>query len=141
MRCARAIRRGCRGGVLLAVLAATTGCGAAAGEREEAASAAATGFTGALQRADGRRACALLAPRTLDELEKSEQTSCDRAVIQERLPAGDTVRGVDVYGGQARVVLTDDTLFLAHFPTGWKVTAAGCTPRPQQPYDCAVQGG
>ncbi|WP_244190334.1 hypothetical protein [Streptomyces caeruleatus] len=123
------------------MLAVTTGCGAAAGERGDAASAAATGFTAALQRADGRQACALLAPSTLDELEKSEQTSCDRAVIQEQLPAGDTVRTVDVYGDQARVVLTDDTLFLAHVPTGWKVTAAGCTPRPRQPYDCTVKGG
>lgn len=139
MRCASAIRRACRG-VVPAVLAVTAGCGAA-GSREDAASAAATGFTAALQRSDGRQACALLAPRTLDELEQSEQTSCDRAVIQERLPAGDRVRDVDVYGDQARVVLTDDTLFLAHFPTGWKVTAAGCAPRPEQPYDCTVKGG
>lgn len=134
------ISSGCRG-LLVAALAMTTGCGAAAGERGDAASAAATRFTGALQRADGTQACALLAPRTLDELEKSEQTPCDQAVVEERLPAGHTVRKVDVYGDQARVVLTDDTLFLAHFPSGWKVTAAGCTPRPEQPYDCTVKGG
>ncbi|MFE6617769.1 hypothetical protein [Streptomyces sp. NPDC057740] len=77
------------------MLAVTTGCGAAAGERGDAASAAATGFTAALRQADGRQACALLAPSTLDELEKSEQTSCDRAVIQERPPAGDTVPSRD----------------------------------------------
>lgn len=134
------ISRGCRG-LLVAALAVTTGCGATAGERGAAASGAATGFTGALRQADGRQACALLAPRTLDELEKSEQTSCDQAVIEEQLPTGDTVRRVDVYGDQARVVLTDDTLFLSHFPSGWKVAAAGCTPRPEQPYDCTVKGG
>ncbi len=94
-----------------------------------------------MQRADGRQACALLAPRTLDELEKSERTSCAQAVIEEQLPTGDAVRRVDVYGDQARVVLTVDTLFLAHFPSGWKVTAAGCAPRPEQPYDCTIKGG
>ncbi|KMS77301.1 lipoprotein [Streptomyces viridochromogenes] len=134
------ISRGCRG-LLVTALAVTTGCGAAAGERGDAAAAAATGFTYALQRADGRQACALLAPRTLDELEKPEQTPCAQAVTEERLPAGGAVRRVDVYGGQARVVLTGDTLFLAHFPSGWKVTAAGCTPRPEQPYDCTIKGG
>jgi hypothetical protein len=134
------ISRGCRG-VLVAALTVATGCGATAGERGDAATAAATGFTGALRQADGSQACALLAPRTLAELEKSERMSCDRAVIEERLSAGDTVQRVDVYGDQARVVLTGDTLFLAHFPSGWKVTAAGCTPRPEQPYDCTVKGG
>lgn len=133
------ISRWCRG-VLVAALAVTTGCGAP-GDRTEGASAAATGFTDALRQGDGRQACALLAPNTFEELEKSEQTSCDRAVIQEQLPAGNRVRKVDVYGDRARVVLTDDTLFLSHFPSGWKVIAAGCTPRPERPYDCLVKGG
>ncbi|MFI7407236.1 hypothetical protein ACIBU0_00945 [Streptomyces sp. NPDC049627] len=133
------ISRWCRA-TLVAALAVTTGCGAP-DERTEGASAAATGFTEALQQGNGRQACALLAPNTLEELEKSEQTACDQAVTQEELPAADSVRNVDVYGDQARVVLTGDTLFLAHFPTGWKVTAAGCTPRPEQPYDCRVKGG
>lgn len=126
--------------MLVAALAMTTGCGAP-GERTQGASAAATGFTDALRQGNGPRACALLAPNTFEELEQSEQTSCARAVIRERLPAGDTVRKVDVYGDQARVVVTDDTLFLSRFPSGWKVTAAGCTPRPEQPYDCRVKGG
>ena len=34
-----------------------------------------------------------------------------------------------------------DTVFLAHFPTGWKITAAGCRPRPQRPYQCEIKGG
>lgn len=133
------ISRRCRA-VLVAALTVITGCGAAGG-RSEGASAAAIRFTDALRQGDGRQACALLAPRTLEELEKSEQTSCDEAVTQEQVPAGDVVREVDVYGDQARVVLADDTLFLAHFSSGWKVTAAGCTPRPEQPYDCQVKGG
>ena len=57
------------------------------------------------------------------------------------MPPAHQVRRVDVHGRQARVTLTADTLFLALFSTGWKVTAAGCTPRPDQPYDCTVEGG
>ncbi|MGW1952795.1 hypothetical protein ACWCPI_08510 [Streptomyces sp. NPDC001920] len=127
-------------GVLVAALAAAAGCGAP-DERTAGASAAATGFTDAVRRSDGVRACALLAPRTREELEQSERTTCDRAVLQEQLPAGGTVRGVDVYGDRARVLLPADTLFLARFPSGWKVVAVGCTPRPERPYDCTVEGG
>jgi hypothetical protein len=122
------------------VLAVTAGCGAPSG-LSEGASAAATEFARALRQGDGEAACAVLAPRTREELEQSERTPCDRAVTQEQLPDGDTVRTVDVYGDQARVVLTGDTVFLSHFSSGWKVTAAGCRPRPEQPYDCMVEGG
>ena len=34
-----------------------------------------------------------------------------------------------------------DTVFLAVFPGGWRVVAAGCTPHGDRPYDCVVQGG
>ncbi|MET9830739.1 hypothetical protein ABZ078_15785 [Streptomyces sp. NPDC006385] len=60
-----AIRSGWRG-VLVAALALTTGCGAQ-DERSAGASAAATGFRGAVRRADGGQTCALLAPRTLTD--------------------------------------------------------------------------
>ncbi|MFE5620542.1 hypothetical protein ACFQ8S_00475 [Streptomyces virginiae] len=33
----------------------------------------------------------------------------------------------DVYGRQAMVRLSGDTLFLPQFGKGWKVVAAGCT--------------
>jgi hypothetical protein len=32
-------------------------------------------------------------------------------------------------------------VFLAAFPGGWRVVAAGCTPRGDRPYDCTLQGG
>ncbi|MEU6064946.1 hypothetical protein ABZ864_10745 [Streptomyces sp. NPDC047082] len=51
------------------------------------------------------------------------------------------MREVQVYGRRARVVLNADTLFLSVFPAGWKVTAAGCVPRSQQPYQCQIKGG
>ncbi|MEV5886330.1 hypothetical protein AB0L74_27060 [Streptomyces sp. NPDC052020] len=60
---------------------------------------------------------------------------------EQQLPQAGAVRTVDVYGGQARVVLGHDTVFLARFPAGWKVTAAGCRPRADQPYQCEIKGG
>ncbi|MDK0523889.1 hypothetical protein [Streptomyces sp. ML-6] len=56
-------------------------------------------------------------------------------------PAGGPARTVDVYGRQARVVLTSDTLFLSQFADGWKVVAAGCRPLTGRPYQCSVKGG
>ncbi|MEU2072288.1 hypothetical protein [Streptomyces anulatus] len=85
--------------------------------------------------------CASLAPDTRSELMDSEKTSCAGAVTAEELPPGGSVRTVDVYGRQARVVLASDTLFLSQFPGGWKIVAAGCTPQPGRPYQCTVKGG
>ncbi|MEV7180696.1 hypothetical protein [Kitasatospora sp. NPDC093679] len=46
-----------------------------------------------------------------------------------------------MFGQQARAVLEGDTVFLSAFPDGWKITAAGCEPRPEMPYRCDVKGG
>jgi hypothetical protein len=45
-----------------------------------------------------------------------------------------------VYGQWAQVRLSEDTVFLGAFPGGWRVVAAGCTPRDNRPYDCTLQG-
>ncbi|MGW3152172.1 MULTISPECIES: hypothetical protein [Streptomyces] len=111
------------------------------GEREAAASTAALRFEESVRRADGTRACAALAPQTRQELEQSAKAPCAEALPGEQLTYGGLVREVQVYGQQAQVVLTTDTLFLSVFPSGWKVTAAGCAPRPQQPYQCQIKGG
>jgi hypothetical protein len=117
-----------------------TACGTL-GEREAAASRAAVRFEESIQRADGTRACAALAPQTRQELQQSAKTSCRKAFFEERLSPAGTVREVQVYGRQARVVLSTDTLFLSVFPAGWKITAAGCAPRAHQPYQCQIKGG
>ncbi|MGW0765261.1 hypothetical protein [Streptomyces sp. NPDC002676] len=111
------------------------------GEREAAASRAALRFEENIQRANGTRACAALAPETRQELEQSAKAPCAQALLEEQLSYGGSVREVQVYGRQAQVVLSTDTLFLSVFPAGWKVTAAGCMPRPQQPYQCKIKGG
>ena len=49
----------------------------------------------------------------------------------------------DYYGAAFREAgpKVRDTVFLATFPGGWRVVAAGCTPRGDRPYDCTVAGG
>lgn len=124
----------------MASVVCVAGC-ATLGERETAASRAAVRFGESVRQADGARACAALAPKTRQELEQSAMSPCPEALLEEELSPAGRVRSVQVYGQRARVVLDGDTLFLASFPQGWKVTAAGCEPRPGEPYDCQVKGG
>jgi hypothetical protein len=89
---------------------------------------------------DTATACDLLAPQTRSELE-SEGGGCAEALPQRDVPeeAG-SVREVKVYGKDAVAYLERDTVFLARFDDGWRVTAAGCTPDGERPYDCDVKG-
>ena len=126
--------------VVVAASLAATGCGGPGG-REDAAAAVAVRLLDAVGQGDGAAACAVLAPETLAELEESADQPCAEAVLDEDLPAPGEVTGTDVYGQWAQVRLDDDTVFLAVFPGGWRVVAAGCQPRGDRPYDCALQGG
>lgn len=129
-----------RSTVLAAVaVVALAGCGQLSG-REDAAAASALRFEERLAASDSPGLCAALAPATREELEESAEQDCVAAVTEADLPEGGPVRRVDVYGQQARVVLDTDTLFLAAFADGWRVTAAGCEPRPRQPYSCELKG-
>jgi hypothetical protein len=123
-----------------ALLLGAAACGGA-GERSASASAAATAFEQALNEGDQAALCAALAPQTRGEVEDASKQTCVDAISSQDLPAGGRVRGVDVYGNQARAVLTSDTLFLSQFPDGWRIVAAGCRPRPGRPYQCSVKGG
>ena len=85
-------------------------------------------------------ACALLAPRTLEEVTIDE--SCTEAVSQDAPTLSDHTPRVEVYGKDAIARFDGETVFLALFDTGWKVTAAACQPRAEgRPYDCSVSGG
>jgi hypothetical protein len=124
--------------VLLVVIALSiTGCGHMGSAEDANASEVAIAFDRELSAP--AEACRLLAPGTLSELEGSFGP-CDQFLPKQHLPAGGRVVGVDVYGKDAVVQLDRDVIFLARFHDGWKVTAAGCTPMQDRPFDCTLKG-
>jgi hypothetical protein len=97
-------------------------------------------FYAAVASGDGAAACALLAPPTVEEVERSGNAPCRSAILDEDVPQTAEVVELKRYGDQAQVRLRDDTAFLAEFDNGWKVVAVACTPRGELPYDCKVKG-
>ena len=121
--------------VLLIVLSA---CGSPA---EQPAGDAASAFREAIAGGDGRAACAVLAPRTVEELEQSAGKPCAQAILEEEpsVPAGHP--RIQTFGSMAQVKYDGETLFLSRFDEGWLVTAAACTRSTGGLYDCTVKGG
>jgi hypothetical protein len=122
-------------GLLLGLL--LTGCG---NSEDFAVEAVAADLLEATSSGDGQGACALLSPHTRDELEQSSGKSCERAILEESIGRGGTVREAQVFDTMAQVRFDDETVFLSRFDSGWLVVATACTPRPQGPYDCSVSG-
>ena len=90
---------------------------------------------------DGLAACDLLADDVQEELAEAGGSSCAVAVAAAGIPDSGRVVDVHVYGTAAQVRYDDDVVFLAELDDGWRVTAAGCTPEADRPYDCTIQGG
>lgn len=87
-------------------------------------------------------ACELLAPSTAQELTEETGKACPVALKDLALPRGTTVRRSELAGEMALVEFDEQTVFLAHFPNGWRVRAAGCRRvdlDPAIPYDCQVE--
>ncbi len=131
-------RRSVASSVLLAALVVVAGC---AGPGADQAGQAASSF-GRLVGEDPAKACELLAPGTRDQVEKAADKTCPEALGDADLPDPSPLTGADVYGHDAIVRFANDTVFLARYPDGWRITAAGCRPGPsdQKPYDCDVAG-
>lgn len=129
------------GGLLLTAgaLALVSAC-STLGPDPGSAAQVALAFQQSLAADDGDGACALLAPETEDEVAKEGGGSCATALPGVGLPDSGAVKDSQAFGRSAQVVLDDDVLFLAIFDGQWRITAAGCTPRGEQPYDCLVEG-
>jgi hypothetical protein len=122
---------------LLICLAALTAGGCGAQAETAPPLGVTTSFFEAVTAGQGARACALLAPRTATKL-SGDGESCSRAVL--RLGSRDArAERVSVWGAEAQVRLRGDTVFLHRYADGWRIKAAGCEPRPPEPYDCDVE--
>jgi hypothetical protein len=119
----------------LAVAGATlAGCASA---QQDAASETATAFLTAAAKGDGAGACALLVPDAAGGLETGD-TECAQEIVKLGL-AGGRAGAAEVWGGNARVQVGADTVFLTRWDAGWRVTAAGCEAQPGRPADCDVE--
>lgn len=125
---------------VVAVAAALTGGCSVPEDRVQAVTDAAEKFVRVTDADDMATACALLAPTVREELADDPGPTCADGLAQADLPFAGEVRATAVYGRQAQVTLDGDTFFLRSSPDGWLVTAAGCTPRTDRPYDCDVKG-
>jgi hypothetical protein len=144
------VRRQLRGRIprlaTLAVLAlpALAGCSSLAPDGPSAEGVA-VAFAAALDAGNAAEACALLAPGTVEEIESSEGAPCAEVILEQDLPSGGQGRSAEAFGRGAIVELDNDTLFLVGDGNGdvrgWRITAAGCEPRAERPYDCTVKGG
>ncbi|KLN35756.1 hypothetical protein FB00_05565 [Cellulosimicrobium funkei] len=142
-------RRRARAAIPTGALAGLTALGlaACAGPGTADARAVVEELAAAVAGGDGTAACALILPDAADALAADEGEPCADVVTAPDGPlaalaaAGDdlVVEDVHVAGRQAQVVTATDTLFLAVSGDGWVVTAAGCTPREDRPYDCEVE--
>jgi hypothetical protein len=127
------------------VVAAAAGC-SPPGPAHDGALDVARAFVSAVTSGDGGTACSLLAPRAVTTLENDSGTACAEAVLDpavtEEIGVGTSDgRGTArVYGRGAQVRVAGDVVFLAVDGSTWVVTAAGCRPRQDQPYDCAIEG-
>jgi hypothetical protein len=124
---------GCTAVVCVAVLAS---CTSQSGQ-EDAASVAAR-FLDAAGRGDTGAACALLTPRTREDLAVSDGQSCEQSLPTDRL--GGSVKQVDTWSDWALVNTEDSSVFLTEFDSGWLVSAAGCQLNGDAPYRCVVGG-
>ena len=122
-----------RVGLVAAVAAAAMAVAGCAGLQQPEVEQVAAAFT----QSPAVDRCALLAPATVAALEHDESASCADALGQLDLPGGQLVSSA-VWGENAQVRLTGDTLFLTRTDTGWKVAAAGCAPRGEAPYLCRL---
>lgn len=119
----------------VAVVCVLAGCTVEDARRD--ASDAAARFLAAAEHGDATAACALLAPRTREDLETADGPCADALPAAE---LGGSVEAVDTWSEKAKVDTETGSLFLTEFESGWLVSAAGCAPEDDAPYRCLVGG-
>jgi hypothetical protein len=121
--------------LLLAAMASGCGTDSSAAHARHAVRV----FYAALQRHDGAAACQVLSDDTRSSLETSEKKPCKEAVFSLGLSPSRVV-AVRVYVTSAQAVVSGgEAVFLDQNPDGWKISALGCKPQHEQPYDCQLE--
>jgi len=128
------------GTILAVVLLSWVSSCASLGPDNAAAADAAVAFHQALASSDGAAACVLLAPETAADVASTADSECAEAVLDEGVPVAAKVESSRAFGRSAQVVMDKDVLFLSIFDGQWRITAAGCQSRGEQPYDCQLGG-
>ena len=124
--------------VALVVAGLAGGCGNDSDERE--AGEAVTRFADAVARGDGQAACEELTEEAASSLDEEPGATCETEVVKlDVSPSAVADATIAVTSGEVDLV-GGGTFFLDETSQGWKVSAAGCEPRPGQPYDCQLEG-
>jgi hypothetical protein len=132
-------RTGWRVWASVAGLAVPCVLGSCAAGDDQAVSAVAEELLNSASQQQGAKACSLLAPGAVNELEASSGQPCDQAILEEDLGAAGEPLGVQVFDTMAQVRFESDTVFLSRYDGKWLVVAAACVPQSGRPYDCDIQ--
>jgi hypothetical protein len=123
---------------LCAIALVATGCGRADDER--VTSVVTERFLQAVEQHDGARACAQLSQGAVEALEHDEGKDCAEAAPELDVSPSRVTRA-EVFGTGAKVDLADGhSAFLELTRDGWRLSAAGCRPEPDDhPFTCEVE--
>jgi hypothetical protein len=122
-----------------AVAALATACSASAGTAD--AERTARDALRAASSQDTVALCALLSPATAHQLELQDSAPCPTAARSVRLGDAADAGPAQVWGSSALVPTGATSVFLIEVNGRWRVRAAGCSLRPDQPADCELGGG
>jgi hypothetical protein len=77
----------------------------------------------------------------IEEVEEVTGAPCPEGVLASDLPEAMSTTATHADGRLAQVVMDGDVVFLTVSGNRWLVIGAGCTPRGERPYDCAISKG
>jgi hypothetical protein len=96
-------------------------------------------FARAIDERDGGAACRELSADTRGALESEEGRPCEQALLELQLSLG-SVSEVKIAEASATVELSEGgSVYLEETSEGWRITAVGCEPRPEEPDECEVE--
>jgi hypothetical protein len=120
---------------------ASAGCGTSGDDRR--VGTVTDDFYRALRAHEGSGACDQLSKGAVDSLESASGRSCEQAITGLDLP-GTGSAGTTVYLDSARAEVAGagakEAVFLDRTSRGWRISAAGCKPKGDAPYDCELEG-